>query len=45
MSGKKGGNNKHKHLRCRSFDSHGGVTVQYRFYHPMQHDQGFSRSH
>jgi hypothetical protein len=45
MSGKKGGNNKHKHLRCRSFDSHGGATVQYRFYHPMQHDQGFSRSH
>ena len=27
------------------FDSHGGVTVQYRVHHPMKEVQGFHKSH
>ncbi len=27
------------------FDSHSGVPEQYRLHHPMQHVQGYSRSH
>jgi hypothetical protein len=27
------------------FDGHGGAQVQYGAHHPMQHDQGITRSH
>ena len=27
------------------FDGHGGVPVPYQMHLPMQHDQGFARSH
>ncbi len=27
------------------FDGHGGVPVQYEAHHPMQHAQGYTRSH
>jgi hypothetical protein len=27
------------------FDGHGGVPVQYKMHHPMQHVQGYSGSH
>jgi hypothetical protein len=27
------------------FDNHGGAPEQYRQHHPMQHVQGYSRSH